>query len=452
MNLTAAHSTGVWITIVRRLGLSRSIIAPAERVTNLRWGIAVLVALGILIVSFDWVALAVSGPALHAEFGIDDIGMGYLFSIFGWAYAIAQIPFGVLLDRFGVMPTGRVWSICWGLIGLATTLAGSFAAFLGLRVALGIAQAPAYPVSAKAIGYWFPRRERGMATAFLDAASKIAIGFGIPLMVWLVTAHGWRAAFTLTGALGVVYSLLFFVMYKDPTQFPALTHAEKQHLGTGGAQAEGAADPAVNILALKQVWALTIGFFAYSFAFYLLLTWMPTFFFRTYGMRAIYANAYATIPWLISALAALFVGGAVIDGLVSRGEDETRVRKTVLVIGMLLGLAVAAATWMQGAFGAVIVMCVALAGLGMSGPVVWSLPALIAPRGTAGRVAAMMNCGGAFGAIVAPIAAGYVASATGGFQVVFYMTTLVMLIGVAGFTFFLGPIAPADGTAPGLTI
>jgi ACS family D-galactonate transporter-like MFS transporter len=451
MNLTVAHGTGVWITIFGGLGLSRSIIAPAERVTNLRWGIAILVALGILIVSFDWVALAVSGPALHAEFGIDDIGMGYLFSVFGWAYAVAQIPFGLLLDRFGAMPTGRVWSICWGLISLATTLAGSFAAFIGLRVALGIAQAPAYPVSAKAIGYWFPRSERGMATAFFDAASKIAIAFGIPLMVWLVTAHGWRAAFTLTGALGVVYAIVFFVMYRDPGQFPALTHAEKQHLSKGGAQEEGPADT-VNIFALKKVWAMTIGFAAYSFAFYLLLTWMPTFFFRTFGMRAIYANAYATIPWLISALAALFVGGAVIDGIVARGEDETRVRKTVLVIGMLLGLSVAAATWMQGAFGAVMVMCVALAGLGMSGPVIWSLPALIAPRGTVGRVSGLMNCGGAFGAIVAPIAAGYVASATGGFQVVFYMTTVVMLIGIVSFTFFLGPIEPIDAAAPGLTI
>jgi ACS family D-galactonate transporter-like MFS transporter len=109
-------------------------------------------ALGILIVSFDWVALAVSGPALHVAFGIDDIGMGYLFSIFGWTYAIAQIPFGVLLDRFGVMPTGRVWSICWGLISLATTLAGSFGALVGLRAVLGIAQAPVYPVAA------WPRR------------------------------------------------------------------------------------------------------------------------------------------------------------------------------------------------------------------------------------------------------------------------------------------------------
>ena len=431
--------------------MSRSIIAPAERVTNLRWGIAVLVAFGILIVSFDWVALAVCGPALHAEFGIDDIGMGYLFSIFGWAYAIAQIPFGILLDRFGVSPTGRLWSICWGLISLATTLAGSFAAFLGLRVALGIAQGPAYPAGAKAIAYWFPRRERGMATAFFEAASKIAIGFGIPLMVWLTTTRGWRAAFELNGALGIIYSLAFYLIYRDPTHSPKLTYAEKQHLNTGGAQEDGP-DDGVNIFVLKKVWALTIGFFAYSFAFYLLLTWMPTFFFRTFGMRAIYANAYATIPWLISALAALFVGGAVIDGLVARGEDETRIRKTVLVIGMVLGLSVAAATWMQGAFGAVMVMCVALAGLGMSGPVIWSLPGLIAPRGTVGRVAALMNCGGAAGAIVAPIAAGYVATATGGFSVVFDMTTIVMLIGIVSFTFFLGPIKPVDATAPGLTI
>jgi MFS family permease len=280
-----------------------------------------------------------------------------------------------------------------------------------------------------------------MATAFYDAASKVAIAFGIPLLLWLVTAHGWRAAFLATGALGIVYAIGFFVIYRDPGRSPALTYAEKQHLGKGGAQAEGPAEP-VNVFAQKNVWGLTIGFAAYSFAFYLLLTWMPTYFFRTFGMRAIYANAYATIPWLISALAALFVGGAVVDGLVARGEDETRVRKTVLVIGMLLGLSVAAATWMQGAFGSILVMCVALAGLGMSGPVVWSCPSLIAPRGTVGAVTSLMNCAGALGAIVAPIAAGYVSSATGGFQAVFYMAALVMLVGIASYAFLLGPVEP----------
>ena len=92
--------------------MQRSIIAPAERVTNLRWGIALLLGIGILVNYFDRVNLTVSGGALRHEFGIDDIGFGYLLSAFGWTYAIAQIPVGILLDRFGVKVVGRISTFC----------------------------------------------------------------------------------------------------------------------------------------------------------------------------------------------------------------------------------------------------------------------------------------------------------------------------------------------------
>ena len=87
--------------------MQRSIIAPAERVTNLRWGIAVLLGIGILVNYFDRVNLTVSGAALRTEFGIDDVGFGYLLSAFGWTYALAQIQVALILDRYGVQWGGR---------------------------------------------------------------------------------------------------------------------------------------------------------------------------------------------------------------------------------------------------------------------------------------------------------------------------------------------------------
>ena len=127
--------------------MQRSIIAPAERVTNLRWGIALLLGIGILVNYFDRVNLTVSGGALRHEFGIDDIGFGYLLSAFGWTYAIAQIPVGILLDRFGVKVVGRISTFCWSIFSLLTAAVGSFGMLFGVRLGLGLAETPAFPIN-----------------------------------------------------------------------------------------------------------------------------------------------------------------------------------------------------------------------------------------------------------------------------------------------------------------
>jgi ACS family D-galactonate transporter-like MFS transporter len=430
--------------------LQRSIIAPAERVTNLRWVIAVFVGLGILVTASDQVAIGVSAAGISHDLGIDEVGFGALAGAFGWAYLIAQIPFGLLLDRFGVARTGRVWSACWAAISLLTIAANSFGMLIGLRVALGIAQAPALPTSAKAIGSWFPVSERSGGTAIFEAAGKLGIAIAIPLMTFVATAYGWRATFIATGVCGALYCLAFFAGYRDPAAHGGLTFAERRYLAQGGAQADGAGDDGVNAFALPKVWGLTLGFAAYSFAFYLLLTWLPRYFALTFGFTAPLAAAFGALPWLVSAIAALLVGGALVDTLIKRGLDQSLVRKAVLVCGMILGLSVSVATATRDPNVALIAITVALAGLGMSAPVVWSIPSLIAPAGSTGRVAGLMNCAGALAAIAAPLAAGIVVKTTAGFSAVFLLATVVLLAGIAAYVFILGRIeqpASARGIA-----
>src|ERR1700690_2399051 len=131
----------------RGFAVQRSIIAPAERVTNLRWGIAVLLGVGILVNYFDRVNLTVSGGALRGEFGIDDIGFGFLLSGFGWTYAFAQIPVGMVLDRFGVTIVGRVSTFCWSIFSLLTAAVTSFGLLFTARLGLGLAETPAFPIN-----------------------------------------------------------------------------------------------------------------------------------------------------------------------------------------------------------------------------------------------------------------------------------------------------------------
>src|ERR1700736_4158499 len=121
--------------------------------------------------------------------------MGLLFSVFFWSYAVLQIPVGLVLDRFGVMPIQRIGAALWSIATAVTALATGAAGIIAARVVLGIAEAPAFPGHAKAMGYRFPRNERGLATAIFDSAAKFSNVIGAPLVALAVVHFGWRGAF-----------------------------------------------------------------------------------------------------------------------------------------------------------------------------------------------------------------------------------------------------------------
>lgn len=433
--------------------MQRSIIAPAERVTNLRWGIAVLLGIGILVNYFDRVNLTVSGFALRKEFGIDDVGFGYLLSAFGWTYAIAQIPVAMILDRYGVVLIGRVTTFLWAVFSILTAFANSYATLFAARLGLGLAETPTFPINAKATGYWFPRNERGLATAIFDSAAKYATAIGVPFVALILVNWGWRATFIVTGVISFLFFIAFTLFYRNPSEDKRLTYAERKYITEGGAQPEGMTTSGnvgatfLYLLRQTKVWGLTIGFAAYGYSFYLLLTWLPSYLARTFHMTALTSGYYTAIPWLVAGTADLLVGGFLVDALIRRGNDPTRVRKSILIVGMLLGLTVIGATTTTDPNVAIVWITIALSGLAVSAPIGWSIPALIAPKGAVGTVGGIMNFANNLMAIIAPIVAGYVVAATGSFTNVFFIAAAVLVVGILSYVFLLGRIEPVPEPA-----
>ena len=433
--------------------MQRSIIAPAERVTNLRWGIAVLLGLGVLINYFDRVNLTVAGPSLQKEFGIGDVQFGYLLSGFAWTYAVLQIPVGVFLDRYGVVLIGRVTTLLWSIASGLTALATGFGTIFASRLLLGVAETPTFPINSKATGYWFPIKERGLATAIFDAAAKLATGIGIPMVSVILAMSGWRMTFVVTAILSFLFFLAFYAFYRNPSEDKRLTHAEREYIKEGGAQPEGLTT-ASNVgaalgylLRQRKVWGLTIGFSAYGYSFYLLLTWLPGYLVKTYHMDIIKSGAYAMVPWIVAAIADLIVGGWLVDYLIKRGNEPTRVRKTIIVIGMLMGLTIIGAVTTTNPNIAIFWITIALTGLACTAPIGWSIPSLIAPKGSVGSIGGIMNFFNNLMGILAPIVTGYIVADTHSFKNAFLAAAVVLLIGIASYVWVLGKIEPIPDPA-----
>jgi ACS family D-galactonate transporter-like MFS transporter len=419
--------------------------ASSSLVPHRRWRIAFLLALGVLVNFFDRINLSVSRDALHASFGLSLIAFGYLSSAFSWTYALMQMPAGILLDRWGVRRVGRMSALLWSLSSIAAALAPGLSWFFGARLVLGISESPTFPANAKALGYWFTRAERSLATAITDAAAKLASAIGVPFIGLLLFYFGWRWSFAATGFISFLYFVLFYFVYSNPSEDAGLSPNEREWILRGGAQPEDrtrahGGSSLGYLLRQPKVYGLALGWGAYNYTFFLLLTWLPSYLSVSLHMDLLHSVFYTSVPWLFATGTDLLVGGWLVDDLIQRGWDANLVRKTVMVTGMAFGLGIFGAARAHSPMVAVVWISLALGGLAAAAPVAWTVPSLISPRESVGTLASVVNFCGQLAAIFAPIATGYIVSGTRSFAAAFVTATAILLLGIAGYIFLLGRI------------
>ncbi|MGZ3713787.1 MAG: MFS transporter [Ktedonobacterales bacterium] len=434
--------------------LERSAGTSRRRIGGVRWSIAVLLGAGIVINYFDRINLSIATKPLMAQFHLTPAEMGVVLSSFLWSYALLQIPIGTLLDRFGVTWLMRISTILWTIATFLTAIASGLGFLLFARVILGIAEAPAFPAASKATGYWFPLSERGRATSAFDAAAKFSNVIGLPLVAFAVTQWGWRGGFVFTGILSAFYALAFWIWYRDPNHHPKVSKEEYNYVRAGGAQDENVipvqSGKALSfLLRQRKVWGLTLGFAAYGYSFYLLLTWLPGYLQTQMHLSVLSSGWYTAIPWAVATATDLIIGGWLVDKLIAQGHEPTRVRKTILVIGMVLGLAVIGAAFTNSVVVATFWISIALGGLAFAAPVGWSIPAIIAPDGTTGMVGSVMNFFNNLAGIAAPIVTGIIVGRTGSFALGFIIAGIVLALGILSYVFLLGDITQIARRVPG---
>ena len=420
-------------------------IAPALH--RRRWGIAWLLSFGVLVNYFDRVNLSVSQDALRAAFGISPVMFGYLSSAYSWTYAACQLPSGLLLDRFGVKIIGRISTFLWSVASFGAAVSSGVRGFFAARFLLGIGEAPTFPANAKAVGYWFPSAERSLATAIFDAAAKFSSAIGVPVIGILLLHFGWRWSFAATGFVSLLYFALFYGWYRNPTEDKALSPVEREFIARGGAQPEDAVRaargaPLTYLMRQRKVCGLALGFASYNYTFYLLLTWLPSYFETALHVNLFNSVLFTSVPWLFATLVDLLVGGWLVDTLIQRGWNPLRVRQAVLIAGTSFGLGILGAAQVRTPAAALFWISMSIGGLSAAAPVGWSIPSLIAPRESVATLGGIVNFCNHLAGIAAPIVTGYVVKATNSFSGAFAGATIFLLIGIAGYVFLLGRIEP----------
>jgi len=411
---------------------------------------------GVLVNYFDRVNLSVAKDALQRDFGMSNVVFGYLLSAYNWTYAALQLPSGVLLDLFGVEIVGRISPLIWAAACFGGAFAPGLRTFFASRLLLGVGEAPTFPANSKATGYWFPRHERSLATAIFDSSAKLSAGIGT-LSIGLVVIHfGWRFAFGVTGVGSLLYFLAFFFLYRDPDKDSRLSPSQREYLVRNGAVSQkkgpGSGASLLYLLKRRKILGLSLGFAAYNYCFYLLLTWLPSYFTGALHLSLHQSVIYTSIPWFFATGSDLLFGGWLVDALVKRYPNESLMRQLVLVGGMIVGLALLGPIFTRTPMAAVWWITLAISGLAASAPVAWSIPTLIAPQDAVGKVGGIMNFANQIAGIAAPVLTGYLIGSKNDFSRAFMMAAAALLVGIAGYAFLLGTIEripePGAGESP----
>jgi MFS transporter, ACS family, D-galactonate transporter len=413
--------------------------------TRVRYGILALLFVGVVINYLDRANLALALPVIGVDLHLDAVQKGLILSAFGWSYVLMQIPGGIIIDRFGPRLTFAVSLFTWSVITMLQGLARNAAVLIGMRVALGITEAPAFPMNSRVVGTWFPSHERGLAIGVYTAGEFGGLAIFAPVLAIILSNWGWPAMFAICGGIGVLFAVVWFFAYRDPKQSRRVNQAEIDYIREGGGLVETVAASrrfswadVVELLSHRQLWGIYIGQFAVGVTLWFFLTWFPSYLVTARHLSILHAGFYASIPYISAMLGVLF-GGAFSDGLVRRGVSVGVARKTPVILGLLGASTIMVANYISDINVVIAVMAVAFFCQGMSN-MSWTLVSEMAPRELQGLTGAVFNFFANVPSIVTPLVIGFILAATNSFNGALIFVTVVDLIGVLSYIFVIGRV------------
>ncbi|MDF7775381.1 MFS transporter [Sphingomonas sp. AOB5] len=427
-------------------------IDQRTRPTHVRYAIIALIFIITSVNYADRATFSIAGSAASSELGLSPIQTGYILSAFAWAYALAQIPGGILLDKFGTkrIYAGAIalWSLFTATQGFAGWLPGVSAVTMlfAMRFLVGLAEAPSFPGNARLVTAWFPSAERGTASAIFNSAQYFSIVVFVPLMGWLAHEHGWRTIFWTMGVIGLLATLAFLRFIHSPVNHPSINAAELAHIEAGGGQVnmETATVQKFDwgnvgkLIANRMMLGIYLGQYCINVLTYFFVTWFPIYLVKERGLNIMEAGFAAAAPAIFGFVGGL-AGGYASDMILKRTGSLDLARKGPLVFGMVLATMIIACVWAQTEWMVIVLMSIAFFGKGVAS-LGWAIMADVAPRKLAGLSGGVFNMFGNLAGIATPIVVGYIVSATGSFDLALVYVGAHCLLTIFAFMVIAGPI------------
>ena len=424
--------------------------AAGLRPTRTRFGVVWFVATVAALTYIDRVCISKAEPYITKEFGLDSKQMGWVFAAFGVGYALFEVPGGWLGDRIGARKVLTRIVLWWSFFTAATGWAWNFVSLLVTRFLFGAGEAGCFPNVARALKTWLPQNERVRAQSIVWLSARWGGAFTPFLIVFLLDVMSWRSVLYVFGALGVFWSILFYRWYRDhPRDLKGANQAELALIeGKAGEAAEQhGPTPWKAMLASRTVWLLCLQYCCLAYAWIFYVTWLPKYLLDVLKVDGKWGAFLNTFPLFLGGIGCI-VSGSVLSWLVRRTGSVRAGRRIVACFGFgAASVLLILSFYLKNPLWAMLAMGFASFANDFVMPVSWGAAMDVGGRYT-GTLSGIMNMASAVGGSLAPILTGRLIAGPGGWEMNFWISAGVYLLGI--FCWLgLDPVTPLKARTEG---
>ncbi|MDP9278614.1 MAG: MFS transporter [Gemmatimonadota bacterium] len=369
-----------------------------ERPSSYRWTICALLFVATTINYVDRQVLGILAPTLQRELHWTEADYGDIVSWFSFAYAFGFLVAGRVIDWIGVRRGLGIAVVAWSAAAIGHAFARTAAGFSVARAMLGVSESAIFPGSIKTVAEWFPQRERAFATGIFNAGTNTGAILTPLLVPRIALKWGWQWAFVVTGALGLLWLVLWIPLYRNP---PAT-----------GASVTDARVPWVSLFGHRQTWAFIVGKLMADPVWWFYLYWLPKFLDAKYGVKLAQVAAPIIAVYLIADVGSVG-GGWLSSALIKRGWSVNRARKVTMLAMALLIVPTTLASRAPSMWAAVLIVAVAAAAHQAWSANVYTLASDMFPKYAVGSVVGIGAFAGAMGGVAFQRITGRVLQANG---------------------------------------
>jgi MFS transporter, ACS family, hexuronate transporter len=409
---------------------------------NYRWVICALLFFATTINYVDRQVIGLLKTTLSTEMGWNEIDYSNVVLAFQLAYAIGLLVVGRMMDWFGTKKGFSFAIIFWSLAAMAHALARTVFGFGAARFALGLGESGNFPASIKTVAEWFPRKERALATGIFNAGSNVGAVVAPLAVPWITITYGWQEAFIITGSLGFLWLIFWWILYKRPEEHPRLSKEELAYIQS---------DPAEPTTRIKwkrlfphrQTWAFAIAKFMTDPIWWMYLYWVPDFLHKSHGITLLNIGLPLVAIYIIADIGSIG-GGWISSTLIKRGWSVNAGRKTAMLICAVAVVPIVFASQVKDLW-----LAVALVGLAAAAHQGWSANLFTTvsdmfPRRAVGSVVGIGGMAGAIGGMFIAKIVGYILQWTGSYLPIFIIAGSMYLLALLILHLMVPKLEPAS--------
>lgn len=419
--------------------------------TNVRWTVVALIFFATTINYIDRQVIGLLKPYIQDDLGWTEADYGYIVTAFQVAYGIGMLLGGRMLDRLGSKSGYSIAIIVWSIGAVLHATVRSVTGFGAARAILGLGEAGNFPAAVKVIAEWFPKRDRAYATGLFNSGTTIGAIIA-PIIVTAITLEwGWRWAFIVTGMLGFVWVVIWWILYHSPNKHRGVNQAELEYIreddGTKEADGSNEANGVITwrqMFLHRQTYAILFSRFVTDWVWWFFLFWTPDFLNKTHGVDLKATVLPLIIIYTMSSIGGIY-GGHVSSQFIRLGRSIDFARKTTILLFALLVLPLNAVPYIDNLWIVVIIIGLATSTHQAWASNIFTIVSDVYPKQVVGSMTGISSVGGAVGGALASSFVGLILEWTGSYASIFMIASTMYLVAWLTLRLFV-PIRQIDFT------